>query len=226
MDWLKDLFEKKIFEIGGKPILVYQVVLVILIIIIIIVVITLVRGFLSHLSIRKESALDRKEIIEENKRIEEENKRQQKEKEELLRKKEKEKEDLLKSRSLESKKDEKETVEEPQLVVNNDTSKVEANETVEESAKDSLITEKKDTEKTSTPTRTRALRYHILYRDSDSKWLIKKEKTERPIKLFNLKKEAIEYAKKLSDSQDVGIVIHNQDGKVRGGYSPDEDKGK
>ncbi len=57
--------------------------------------------------------------------------------------------------------------------------------------------------------------YHIMYNDDKKVWSIKKDKAKRIIATFKTKDEAIARAKKLSDSNDVTIMIYKKDGKVQ-----------
>ena len=57
-------------------------------------------------------------------------------------------------------------------------------------------------------------KYHILYRDSDNKWYIKREGSDKVIRVLHTKKEAIAYATIKAINQDTNIVIHSQDGKI------------
>jgi uncharacterized protein YdaT len=57
--------------------------------------------------------------------------------------------------------------------------------------------------------------YHVSKRKEDDMWQVKNAGSEKVLKLFKTQKEAIEYAKKLSDNQDGKMVIHKEDGKIR-----------
>ncbi|HOF65359.1 MAG TPA: DUF2188 domain-containing protein [Bacilli bacterium] len=61
----------------------------------------------------------------------------------------------------------------------------------------------------------RAQVYHVKRRASDGKWEVKLSKGEVAIKLFNTQKEAIEEAKRLSESTGRGMVVHGLKGQVR-----------
>ncbi len=57
--------------------------------------------------------------------------------------------------------------------------------------------------------------YHIAKRKEDNRWQVKAAGGARAIKLFFTQAEAIEYAKKLAESQEARIVIHKEDGTFR-----------
>lgn len=62
-------------------------------------------------------------------------------------------------------------------------------------------------------------KYHVLYRDKDKKWYVKREGSERTLRVLYTKKEAIAYATIKAINQDTNIVIHGKDGKIeRHGY--------
>lgn len=62
-----------------------------------------------------------------------------------------------------------------------------------------------------TPVKT----YHISKRKDDNKWQVKAAGGSKAIKLFFTQAEAIEFAKKLAESQEARIVIHKEDGSFR-----------
>lgn len=57
--------------------------------------------------------------------------------------------------------------------------------------------------------------YHVSKRASDGKWQVKFAKGQRAIKLFKTQAEAIEFAKKLAESQNGSIRVHSVKGKIR-----------
>lgn len=66
-------------------------------------------------------------------------------------------------------------------------------------------------------------KYHVDQKNG--KWQVKKEGAEKALKVFATQKEAIAYAKSVSDNQETNMVIHKKDGKIRKqDYS--KDKGK
>lgn len=56
--------------------------------------------------------------------------------------------------------------------------------------------------------------YHISIRE-DGKWQVKFAKGAKAIKTFATQLEAINYAKKLAETQKGSIMIHKKDGKIR-----------
>jgi hypothetical protein len=46
-------------------------------------------------------------------------------------------------------------------------------------------------------------------------WRVRRSNSEKTIKYFDTQKEAIAYAKSLSDKNKANIVIHKTDGKIR-----------
>ncbi|MGE4572653.1 MAG: DUF2188 domain-containing protein [Candidatus Izemoplasmatales bacterium] len=57
-------------------------------------------------------------------------------------------------------------------------------------------------------------KYHILYRERDDKWYVKRENSDKVIRVLHTKKEAIAYATIKAINQDTNIVIHSKDGKI------------
>lgn len=57
-------------------------------------------------------------------------------------------------------------------------------------------------------------KYHVLYRDKDKKWYVKREGSDKVIRVLYTKKEAIAYATIKAINQDTDIVIHSKDGKI------------
>ena len=62
--------------------------------------------------------------------------------------------------------------------------------------------------------------YHIsLNKDENSEfykiWRVRRSNSDKTIKYFDTQKEAIAYAKSLSDKNKTNIVIHKTDGKIR-----------
>ena len=62
--------------------------------------------------------------------------------------------------------------------------------------------------------KTSAKKYHISQRE-DGKWRVRREGSDKVLKLFDTQKQAIEYAKTVADNQSGSIVIHKVDGKIR-----------
>lgn len=63
--------------------------------------------------------------------------------------------------------------------------------------------------------RTPVKTYHISKRKDDNKWQVKAAGGAKAIKLFFTQADAIEFAKKLAESQEARIVIHKEDGSFR-----------
>jgi hypothetical protein len=57
-------------------------------------------------------------------------------------------------------------------------------------------------------------KYHVLYRDKDNMWYVKRENSKRTIRVLHTKREAIAYATIKAINQDTNIVIHGKDGKI------------
>ena len=57
--------------------------------------------------------------------------------------------------------------------------------------------------------------YHVSKRKQDGKWQVKAAGGAKAIKLFDLQKDAIEYAKNLANNQDARVVVHKVDGSFR-----------
>ncbi|XMB72407.1 DUF2188 domain-containing protein [Mycoplasmatota bacterium WC30] len=58
-------------------------------------------------------------------------------------------------------------------------------------------------------------RYHVLYRKEDNKWYVKREGTEKIVKVLETQREAIAFATIKSINQNTTMVIHKRDGKIR-----------
>ncbi|MCK5731426.1 MAG: DUF2188 domain-containing protein [Tenericutes bacterium] len=58
-------------------------------------------------------------------------------------------------------------------------------------------------------------RYHVLFRKEDSQWYVKREGSDRVVKVLLTQKEAIAFATIKSITQKTSIVIHKRDGKIR-----------
>lgn len=97
------------------------------------------------------------------------------------------------------------TVEEP--VVEETT--VEPEEVVEEEPAE------EPTEEAPAPKKKRKPIAHITKRKADGVWQLKKEGSNRAIKLFETQKEAIEYAKDYEKRTGTAYIIHKEDGSVR-----------
>ncbi len=58
-------------------------------------------------------------------------------------------------------------------------------------------------------------KYHVLYRKEDKRWYIKREGSDKILRVLDTQREAIAYATIKAITQDTGFIIHNQDGKIR-----------
>lgn len=85
-------------------------------------------------------------------------------------------------------------------------------EEITSSSEEPITTPEVSEEKTSAP---EYRIYHVSKRASDGKWQVKFAKGQRAIKLFKTQAEAIEFAKKLAESQNGSIRVHSVKGKIR-----------
>jgi hypothetical protein len=58
-------------------------------------------------------------------------------------------------------------------------------------------------------------RYHVMFRSTDEKWIVKRENAERIIRILETQKEAISFATIKALTNETTIVIHKKDGKIR-----------
>ena len=58
-------------------------------------------------------------------------------------------------------------------------------------------------------------KYHVLFRQSDQRWIVKRENADRIIRVLETQKEAISFATIKALTNDTTIVIHKKDGKIR-----------
>ena len=58
-------------------------------------------------------------------------------------------------------------------------------------------------------------KYHVLYRKEDSKWYVKREGSDKTLRVLETQAEAIAWATIKALNQDTAIVIHKRDGKIR-----------
>jgi len=58
-------------------------------------------------------------------------------------------------------------------------------------------------------------KYHVLYRKEDQKWFVRREGSDRILRVLETQREAIAYATIKALTQDTSLVIHKQDGKIR-----------
>ena len=57
-------------------------------------------------------------------------------------------------------------------------------------------------------------KYHVLFREKDDRWYVKREGSDKTLRVLHTKKEAIAWATIKAINQDTNIVIHNKEGKI------------
>jgi len=57
-------------------------------------------------------------------------------------------------------------------------------------------------------------KYHVMFRP-DGKWIVKREGSTQILRVLETQREAISWATIKALTLDVGIVIHQKDGKIR-----------
>ena len=58
--------------------------------------------------------------------------------------------------------------------------------------------------------------YHVAKRESDGKWYVRIQGSDKVIKLFDTKVQAEEYCKVLGQNQNGTILVHASKGKSKG----------
>ncbi|MFH0993690.1 MAG: DUF2188 domain-containing protein [bacterium] len=58
-------------------------------------------------------------------------------------------------------------------------------------------------------------KYHVLYRPEDGKWYVKREGSQKIIKVLETQTDAINWTTIRALTQDIGMVVHKKDGKIR-----------
>ncbi len=58
-------------------------------------------------------------------------------------------------------------------------------------------------------------KYHVMFRQSDQKWIVKRENSSKIVRSLETQKEAISYATIKALTNDTTVVIHKKDGKIR-----------
>lgn len=58
-------------------------------------------------------------------------------------------------------------------------------------------------------------RYHVLYRKEDKMWYVKREGSNRILRVLPTQREAVAFATIKAITQNTSFVIHKQDGKIR-----------
>jgi hypothetical protein len=102
-------------------------------------------------------------------------------------------------------------VEEKATEPKKDTKKKTSNKTLKEEPKKESLPEEEKVSDTKPEYRI----YHVSKRASDGQWQVKFAKGTKAIKLFRTQLEAIDYAKKLAESQNGSIRVHSVSGKIR-----------
>ena len=59
-------------------------------------------------------------------------------------------------------------------------------------------------------------KYHVVKRKEDNKWTVKLEGSDKVIKLFDTKDEAMVYVKQLASNQGASIAVHASKGVNKG----------
>ena len=72
-----------------------------------------------------------------------------------------------------------------------------------------------DTKQVLEKKKTELGRYHVLYRRDDNMWYVKREGSDKIVKVLHTQKEAIAFATIKSITQKTSMVIHKRDGKIR-----------
>ena len=57
--------------------------------------------------------------------------------------------------------------------------------------------------------------YRVVYDKEAKIWRLKKDGAKRVIKNFDTKAEALEYAKRISEKNEMGLTVHKKDGKFQ-----------
>jgi hypothetical protein len=58
-------------------------------------------------------------------------------------------------------------------------------------------------------------KFHVLYRLQDDRWIIKRENSDKIVRVLESQREAIGYATIKALTADTVVVVHNKDGKIR-----------
>lgn len=82
-------------------------------------------------------------------------------------------------------------------------------------AKAEVETKDEETEKETKEETKNLGKYHVLYRKDDNKWYVKREGSDKILRVLETQAEAIAWATIKALNQDTAIVIHKRDGKIR-----------
>jgi len=58
-------------------------------------------------------------------------------------------------------------------------------------------------------------KYHVLYRPEDGKWYVKREGSQKVMKVLETQTDAINWTTIRALTQDIGMIVHKKDGKIR-----------
>ena len=88
---------------------------------------------------------------------------------------------------------------------------------VEEKAEESVVEEgEKSVDETTEEKKSKGPHnYRVVYDKEEKIWKLRKDGAKRVIKSFATKAEALEYAKDLSERNDMGLTVHKKDGKFQ-----------
>ena len=88
---------------------------------------------------------------------------------------------------------------------------------VEEKAEESVVEEgEKSVDETTEEKKSKGPHnYRVVYDKEEKVWKLRKDGAKRVIKSFATKAEALEYAKDLSERNDMGLTVHKKDGKFQ-----------
>jgi hypothetical protein len=84
-----------------------------------------------------------------------------------------------------------------------------------EPIRENTLSVKPDDTPTSSKPKKELGRYHVLYRKEDKHWYIKREGSDRILRVLPTQREAIAFATIKAITQNTSFVIHQQDGKIR-----------
>ncbi len=58
-------------------------------------------------------------------------------------------------------------------------------------------------------------KYHVMYRAEDNRWYVKREGSATILRVLDTQREAISWAVIKALPKDIGIVVHDKDGKIK-----------
>ncbi|MGD9909653.1 MAG: DUF2188 domain-containing protein [Candidatus Izemoplasmatales bacterium] len=95
------------------------------------------------------------------------------------------------------------------------SSTLDTEDSVEHNLPDMNSEENEQEEEIQKPEKKLLGKYHIVFRQDDQMWVVKREGSDKIIRALHTQKEAIAYATIKALSQDTTFVIHKKDGKIR-----------